>query len=96
MSGKDVYCQSDCQYKRGCNDDCDPEVNEDIEKSYTDLLAEELELQETVTVENQQRTVWVNCRDAAIPFGSYKMSGHRRGLPFLPYPQLPRMSRRRR
>ena len=62
----------------------------------TDLLAEDLELQETVTVENQQRTVWVNCCDAAIPFGSYKMSGHRRGLPFLPYPQLPRMSRRRR
>lgn len=33
----------------------DPEVNEDMEKNYTDLLAEELKLQETVTVENQQR-----------------------------------------
>ena len=48
----EIYCQD----KRGCNDDCDPEVNEDIEKNYTDLLAEELKLQETVTVENQQRT----------------------------------------
>ena len=33
----------------------DPEVNEDMEKNYSDLLAEELKLQETVTVENQQR-----------------------------------------
>lgn len=33
----------------------DPEVNEDMEKNYTDLLAEELKLQETVTLENQQR-----------------------------------------
>jgi len=33
----------------------DPDVNEDMEKNYADLLAEELKLQETVTVENQQR-----------------------------------------
>ena len=33
----------------------DPEVNEDMEKNYTDLLDKELKLQETVTVENQQR-----------------------------------------
>eukprot|EP01018_Ginkgo_biloba_P026612 Gb_19046 [translate_table: standard] len=33
----------------------DPEVSEEMEKNYTDLLSEELKLQETVAAENQQR-----------------------------------------
>ncbi|MQL89446.1 hypothetical protein Taro_022028 [Colocasia esculenta] len=33
----------------------DPEVNEEMEKNFTDLLSEELKLRETDAVENQQR-----------------------------------------
>ncbi|KAK6259481.1 hypothetical protein SCA6_013955 [Theobroma cacao] len=43
---------------RFCSDDCtkhDPEVSEDTEKNFADLLTEELKLREAETLESQQR-----------------------------------------